>query len=190
MNYETAIKNKVSIKDKVAIIGAGGIGFDVAEMLVNDHESDDGSGNGWYANWGIDKNLENRGGIVKEVVRKKPKRSIYLLQRKDEKLGRKLARTTGWIRRLTLRYAQVKMLSDVRYEKIDDAGLHINHGGKKITLAVDHVIICAGQVSQNELYNQLRALGQPVHIIGGASKAAELDAEAAIREGLELAYRF
>lgn len=190
MDYETVIKNKASIKDKVAIIGAGGIGFDVAEMLVSDHESDDGSGNVWYANWGIDKKFENRGGIVKEIVRKKPKRLVYLLQRKDEKLGRKLARTTGWIRRLTLRHAQVEMLSDVRYEKIDDAGLHIIHSGKKITLAVDHVIICAGQVSQNELYNQLRALGQPVHIIGGASKAAELDAETAIREGLELAYRF
>lgn len=190
MDYETVIKNKATIKDKVAIIGAGGIGFDVAEMLVNDRENDDGSGNVWYTNWGIDKNFENRGGIVKEIVRKKPKRSVYLLQRKDEKLGRKLARTTGWIRRLTLRYAQVEMLSDVRYEKIDDAGLHIIHGGKKITLAVDHVIICAGQVSQNELYNQLRALGQAVHIIGGASKAAELDAETAIREGLELAYRF
>ncbi len=190
MDYETAIKNKATLKDKVAIIGAGGIGFDVAEMLVSQHESENGSGDNWYANWGIDKDFENRGGIVKEIVRQKPKRSVYLLQRKDEKLGKNLARTTGWIRRLTLRYAQVEMLSDVHYERIDDAGLHINHGGKKLTLAVDHVIICAGQVSQNELYNQLRALGQPVHLIGGASKAAELDAETAIREGLELAYGF
>lgn len=194
MDYETAIKNKTTLKDKVAIIGAGGIGFDVAEMLVADHGSDnkssDGSASDWYANWGIDKHFENRGGIVKEIVRQKSRRSVYLLQRKDEKVGKNLARTTGWIRRLTLRHAQVKMLSDVHYEKIDDAGLHIIHGGKKITLAVDHVIICAGQTSQNELYDQLRALGQPVHIIGGASKAAELDAETAIRKGLELAYRF
>lgn len=194
MDYETAIKNKTTLKDKVAIIGAGGIGFDVAEMLVADHGSDNKSGDGsasdWYANWGIDKHFENRGGIVKEIVRQKSRRSVYLLQRKDEKVGKNLARTTGWIRRLTLRHAQVKMLSDVHYEKIDDAGLHIIHGGKKITLAVDHVIICAGQTSQNELYDQLRALGQPVHIIGGASKAAELDAETAIRKGLELAYRF
>ena len=186
MDYETAIKNKSTIKDKVAIVGAGGIGFDVAEMIVSDEEQ----GNDWYENWGVDKGFENRGGVVKEVVRKKHKRSVYLLQRKDEKLGKNLARTTGWIRRLTLRHADVKMLSNVRYEKIDDAGLHITHEDKRITLAVDHVIICVGQESRNGLYNKLRAIGQPVHIIGGAKKAAELDAETAIREGLELAYHF
>ncbi len=184
MDYEAAIKNIREIKQKVAIIGAGGIGFDVAELLINDESND------WYKNWGIDKTFESKGGLLAAPVQRKTKREVYLLQRKKQKLGKNLARTTGWIRRLTLRQAGVKMMSDVRYEKIDDAGLHILHEGKKLTLAVDHVIICAGQESQNTLYNQLRELGQPVHIIGGARKAAELDAEAAIREGMELAYGF
>ena len=184
MNYESAIKSINDIKQKVAIIGAGGIGFDVAELLVSD------AGNDWYKTWGIDKNFENRGGLLADVVQPKIKREVYLLQRKKQKLGKNLARTTGWIRRLTLKQAGVEMMSDVNYEKIDDAGLHIVHEGKKLTLAVDHVIVCAGQESQDGLYNQLRELGQPVHIIGGARKAAELDAEAAIREGMELAYEF
>jgi 2,4-dienoyl-CoA reductase (NADPH2) len=184
MDYETAINNIGNIKQKVAIIGAGGIGFDVAELLVNDE------GNDWFKNWGIDKTFKNNGGLLAEPIQPETKRDVYLLQRKKQKLGENLARTTGWIRRLTLRQAGVKMMSDVRYEKIDDAGLHILHEGKKVTLAVDHVIVCAGQESQNSLYNQLRELGQPVHIIGGAKKAAELDAETAIREGMELAYDF
>ena len=119
-----------------------------------------------------------------------PARAVYLLQRKDEKLGKNLARTTGWIRRLTLRRAGVKMLSDLSYEKIDDFGLHIIHRGVSETLAVDHVIICAGQESEDYLYKKLREIGQPVHVIGGAKKAAELDAETAIREGMVLAYKF
>ena len=184
MDYESAIKNIREIKQKVAIIGAGGIGFDVAELLVNNEDND------WYKIWGIDEAFENKGGLLVAPAQHKAKREVYLLQRKKQKLGKNLARTTGWIRRLTLRQAGVNMMSDIRYEKIDDAGLHILHKGKKVTLAVDHVIICAGQESQDDLYNQLRELGQPVHIIGGARKAAELDAEAAIREGMELAYKF
>jgi 2,4-dienoyl-CoA reductase (NADPH2) len=188
MDYETAIKNKTTIKDKVAIIGAGGIGFDVAEMLVHDHAADDAEG--WYRQWGIDKQYANRGGVLNEEAGLKARREVYLLQRKDEKPGSKLARSTGWIRRLTLRKAGVKMMTGVHYEKIDDFGLHIEHDGKKQVLAVDHVIICAGQESENSLFKQLNMIGQPVHIIGGASKAAELDAETAIREGMMLAYSF
>jgi 2,4-dienoyl-CoA reductase (NADPH2) len=188
MDYETAINNEHSIKDRVAIIGAGGIGFDVAEMLIKpkkEEKKDD-----WFESWGIDKHYNNRGGILDEALSSGARRVVYLLQRKNEKLGKKLARTTGWIRRLTLRKAGVKMLSDLTYEKIDDYGLHINHKGKKETLAVDHVIVCAGQESENSLYKQLSDIGQPVHIIGGAKKAAELDAETAIREGMILAYKF
>lgn len=188
MDYETAIKNKASLKNKVAIIGAGGIGFDVAEMLI----SKDGkscSRENWYESWGIDRLYKNRGGLLAKPVNHHSEREVYLLQRKAEKPGKNLARTTGWIRRLTLRKAGVKMLSDLVYEKIDDYGLHIVHQGKKQIIAVDHVIICAGQKSENALYEQMRDIGQPVHIIGGAKKAAELDAETAIREGLELAYR-
>ncbi|VAW50248.1 2,4-dienoyl-CoA reductase [NADPH] [hydrothermal vent metagenome] len=187
MDYETAIKNKTTIKNRVAIIGAGGIGFDVAEMLMHKKASDNDN---WFKNWGIDKKYKNRGGLLKEEVTNASERTVYLLQRKNEKPGKKLALTTGWIRRLTLRKAGVKMLSDLSYEKIDDFGLHIIHKGKKETLAVDHVIICAGQESKNSLYQRLSDVGQPVHIIGGAKKAAELDAETAIREGMVLAYEF
>ena len=188
MDYEAAIMSKATIKDKVAIIGAGGIGFDVAEMLVHDDAEDEADG--WYKSWGIDRQYANRGGVLNEEVRNKAKREVYLLQRKDEKPGSKLARSTGWIRRLILRKAGVKMFTGVSYEKIDDFGLHIEHGGKKQTLAVDHVILCAGQESENSLFKQLNLIGQPVHIIGGANKAAELDAETAIREGMMLAYSF
>ncbi|MFV9615397.1 MAG: FAD-dependent oxidoreductase [Gammaproteobacteria bacterium] len=189
MDYETAINNKSTIKDKVAIIGAGGIGFDVAEMLIANDEKN-ARDDEWYEQWGIDKQFRNRGGLLNDKVNQKVRRSVYLLQRKDEKPGKNLARTTGWIRRLTLRRAGVKMLSDLSYEKIDDFGLHIVHQGKNKTLAVDHVIVCAGQKSETSLYNQLNDIAYPVHVIGGAKKAAELDAETAIREGMELAYRF
>lgn len=194
MDYETAIKNKSTIKDKVAVIGAGGIGFDVAEMLVAEKEGEQN----WYARWKIDKTYQHRGGVISGALSSEDEavnavdetgRVVYLLQRKDEKLGKHLARTTGWIRRLSLRRAGVKMMQGVTYEKIDDSGLHILTQGKSVTIAVDHVIICAGQKSENKIYQQLKAIGQPVHLIGGAKKATELDAETAIREGLDLAYK-
>ena len=185
MDYETAINNKSTLKDKIAIIGAGGIGFDVAEMLMAKNEIND-----WYERWNIDKTFQQRGGVHGDATDNvESGREIYLLQRKDEKLGKNLARTTGWIKRLSLRKAGVNMISNVSYKNIDDAGLHIMSEGKEITLAVDHVVICAGQKSEDELYKQLGSLGQVVHVIGGAKKAAELDAETAIKEGLELAYR-
>ena len=173
----------------MAIIGAGGLGFDIAEMLVTDDESKDG----WYRKWGIDTRYQNRGGLldvdIAQTVDSQHDRTIYLLQRKPSKPGSNLARTTGWIRRLSLRKAGVMMLSDVSYEKIDDFGLHIRHHGEARTLAVDHVIVCAGQESEDALFRQLSKIGQPTHIIGGAKKASELDAETAIRQGMELAYR-
>ena len=189
IDYETAIKNKSAIKDRVAIIGAGGIGFDVAEMLISDDEKNTREDK-WYELWGVDKQYKNRGGLLNDKVSHEARRTVYLLQRKDEKPGKNLARTTGWIRRLTLRKAGVKMLSDLSYEKIDDFGLHIMHQGENETLDVDNIIVCAGQQSETALYNQLNDIGQPVFVIGGAKKAAELDAETAIREGMELAYRF
>lgn len=195
MDYEEAIVNRSTIKNRVAIIGAGGIGFDVAEMLVTDSESN----HDWYEKWKIDKTYQHRGGVMSNAEDSESEiinsvadsgRVVYLLQRKNEKPGKNLARTTGWIRRLSLRRAGVKMMSGVTYEKIDDYGLHISNQDGNTTLAVDHVIICAGQKSENSLYQKMKAIGQPVHIIGGAKKAAELDAETAIREGLELAYSF
>ncbi len=188
MDYETAIKNKTSIRQKVAIIGAGGIGFDVAEMLLTQNERNNNSD--WYKKWGIDKTFKHRGGVQDIEQAAENHNTIYLLQRKDEKPGKHLATTTGWIRRLTLRRGGVKMMSGVSYEKIDDYGLHIVVKGEKVTLAVDHVIVCAGQLPENTLYDQLRDIGHPVHLIGGAKKASELDAETAIRDGMELAYSF
>ena len=189
MDYETAIKNKNTLKNNVAIIGAGGIGFDVAEMLIAPAKANEKAFD-WYKLWGIDKQYQHRGGLLDNDVNYPAERSVYLLQRKNEKIGKNLARTTGWIRRLTLRKAGVTMLSDLSYKKIDDFGLHITHQGVDETLAVDHVIICAGQTSENSLYKRLHEIGQPVHVIGGAKKAAELDAESAIRDGMILAYRF
>lgn len=189
MDYESAIKDRSAIKNRVAIIGAGGIGFDVAEMLVTDSDSK----RDWYQKWRIDTAYQHRGGVMSEAETVDPVadsgRVVYLLQRKNEKPGKNLARTTGWIKRLSLRRAGVKMISGVTYEKIDDYGLHISTKDGSATLAVDHVIICAGQTSENSLYQHLRAIGQPVHIIGGAKKAAELDAESAIKDGLVLAYQ-
>ena len=188
MDYETAIMNKKTIKDRVAIIGAGGIGFDIAEMLIDKQSGSIGAD--WFKRWGIDTSYRNRGGLLDHEMSSGSQRVVYLLQRKDEKPGKNLARTTGWIRRLSLRKAGVKMMSDLSYERIDDFGLHITRDGKEETLAVDHVIVCAGQVSEKGLYQRLNDVGQPVHIIGGAKKAAELDAETAIREGMILAYKF
>jgi len=188
MDYETAIRNGEAIKQKVAIIGAGGIGFDVAEMLISPGKGEADYADTWYESWGIDRQFRNRGGLLKQAVPHHSGRTVYLLQRKNEKPGKNLARTTGWIRRLSLRQAGVKMLSAVSYEKIDDNGLHIIHRGKQEVLAVDHIIVCAGQESNNNLYKQLENSGRRVHLIGGAKKAAELNAETAIREGMELAY--
>ena len=186
MNYEDAIRGRHEIGRHVAIIGAGGIGFDVAEMLLHDEGE---TVKDWYRFWGVDTGYQNRGGVLPGVEQTRPKRTVYLLQRKHEKPGSGLARTTGWIRRLSLRRLGVEMFSGVEYESIDDFGLHIKHQGRSRALAVDQVIICAGQESDDELYTRLRRIGQPVHVIGGARKAMELDAESAIREGLELAYR-
>lgn len=190
MDYVTAIKNKSTIKQKVAIIGAGGIGFDIAEMLITAEVTEKGRAyaDNWYEKWGVDKQYKNRGGLLKGAVEHNTELTIYLLQRKNEKPGKNLARTTGWIRRLSLRHAGVKMLSNITYEKIDDSGLHIVNQGEKQRLAVDQIIICTGQESENSLYAQMQKSGKPVFIIGGAKKAAELDAETAIRDGLVLAY--
>jgi 2,4-dienoyl-CoA reductase (NADPH2) len=166
----------------VAIIGAGGIGFDVATFLTHDSEQD------YFAEWGIDRTLTERGGLTPRERVTSP-RKVYLLQRKESKLGATLGKTTGWIHRTGLKTRGVVMRNGVTYECIDDAGLHIRAEGRSELLPVDHVIICAGQDSVNALATELAPSGRPVHVIGGALLAAELDAERAIREGTELATR-
>ena len=181
MNYEDAICGKKDPGQKVAIIGAGGIGFDVAEKLLNFS-----SQYNWYQHWGIDCEYKNAGGLLTQPVEDHSQRRIYLLQRKNEKPGKNLGKTTGWVHRLSLKKAGVEMLAGVQYKKIDDAGLHLLHQGKDKLLAVDTVVLCAGQVSERSLYEQLKTGGRTVYVIGGACEAIELNAERAIRQGMEL----
>jgi len=167
----------------VAIIGAGGIGFDVATFLTHDHGQD------YFAEWGIDRTLTERGGLRAREPIAAPRR-VFLLQRKETKLGATLGKTTGWIHRAALKTRGVVMRNGVSYERIDDAGLHIRTAEKGAeVLAVEHVVICAGQESVNALAAELAPTGKAVHVIGGALLAAELDAERAIRQGTELAAR-
>jgi 2,4-dienoyl-CoA reductase (NADPH2) len=185
LNYIDVLRDKKSVGKKVAVIGAGGIGFDVSEYLVEKHSLTTESEK-WLKNWGIDKNYENPGALIPCQI-EPPEREVYLLQRKASKVGKNLGKTTGWIHRATLKQKQVKMLNNVSYEKIDDAGLHIKIGEDYQILDVDNVIICAGQEPLRELQSKVQSSGTPVHLIGGADVAAELDAKRAIRQGAELA---
>ena len=188
VSYTDVLTKKVMIGKKVAIIGAGGIGFDVAEFLCHDSGDPQQDIKDFLNTWGIDQQYKNRGAL-KKAKPSKPHREIFLLQRKSSKHGSGLGKTTGWIHRQTLKNAGVKMLGDLNYTKIDDAGLHIQHASGEVEiLDVDHVIICAGQNSNNDLYNHLKKeINIPLHIIGGAKKAQEIDAKRAIDEGVRLA---
>ncbi|MDE8808680.1 NADPH-dependent 2,4-dienoyl-CoA reductase [Aeromonas hydrophila] len=184
MSYLDVLRDHKPVGEKVAVIGAGGIGFDVAEYLVEG--KGDRSRDHWLKEWGIDKQLGERGGLMAPVI-DAPERQVWLLQRKESKVGDSLGKTTGWIHRTVLKNRKVEMLSGVQYLRIDDEGLHIQVGEQQQCLPVDQVIICAGQEPLKELQAGLQAAGKPVHIIGGADVAAELDAKRAIRQGAELA---
>ncbi|WP_429073906.1 FAD-dependent oxidoreductase [Aeromonas hydrophila] len=184
MSYLDVLRDHKPVGEKVAVIGAGGIGFDVAEYLVEG--KGDRSRDHWLKEWGIDKQLGERGGLIAPVI-DAPERQVWLLQRKESKVGDGLGKTTGWIHRTVLKNRKVEMLSGVQYLRIDDEGLHIQVGEQQQCLPVDQVIICAGQEPLKELQAGLQAAGKPVHIIGGADVAAELDAKRAIRQGAELA---
>ncbi|HEH9405247.1 TPA: NADPH-dependent 2,4-dienoyl-CoA reductase [Aeromonas bestiarum] len=184
LNYIDVLRDHKPVGDKVAVIGAGGIGFDVAEYLVEG--KGDRSRDHWLKEWGIDKQFGERGGLMVPEI-DAPERQIWLLQRKESKVGDGLGKTTGWIHRTVLKNRKVQMLSGVQYLRIDDEGLHIQVGEIRQCLPVDQVIICAGQEPLKELQAGLQAAGKPVHIIGGADVAAELDAKRAIRQGAELA---
>ena len=194
--YLQVIRDKEFIGKKVAIIGAGGIGFDVAVYLPEKGDAGQKSltvePDKWMANWGVDKSYQNNGALLsKEQIEKADKhthdREIYLLQRKPTKVGSGLGKTTGWIHRATLHKAGVKMMPGVTYKSITDEGLTIEINGEEQLLAVDHVIICAGQEPQRQLHQKLIDANVSVHLIGGAYVAAELDAKRAIRQAAELA---
>lgn len=189
MNYVDVLYKNKSVGAKVAIIGSGGIGFDMAEYLAHDmaHESVSLSTENYMKEWGVDMNYAQGGALAKAPQPLASPREIYLLKRSKGKHGKNLGKTTGWIHRSSLAMKEVKMLADVNYTKVDDQGLHITKGETQEILDVDHIIICAGQESLKELEAGLLAANQKVHLIGGANIAAQLDAKMAIKEASELA---
>lgn len=181
--YIDVINGNKTVGDKVAVIGAGGIGFDVCELISHSGSSGAVDRNVFAREWGIDFDNHPRGGVTGvDPVVAKTDREIWLLQRKVTPVGRGLGLTTGWTHRLSLARRGVKMLNAVEYVKIDDAGLHIRREEKTEVLHVDTIIICAGQQSERSLFDALRDSDLPVELIGGAYKAAELDAKAAIKQ--------
>jgi 2,4-dienoyl-CoA reductase (NADPH2) len=185
LSYIEVLRDHKPVGAKVAVIGAGGIGFDVSEYLV-EQESLTTNLDSWLAHWGIDKAFKTPGAITEKALHEPP-RQVFLLQRKTTKVGKGLGKTTGWIHRNSLINHKVQMMNGVSYEKIDDQGLHITIGEKAKVLDVDNIIVCAGQEPLRELQSSLEEAGMNVHIIGGADVASELDAKRAIRQGAELA---
>ncbi|QND82427.1 NADPH-dependent 2,4-dienoyl-CoA reductase [Chromobacterium vaccinii] len=188
LNYLDVLKHKKPVGKKVAIIGAGGIGFDTAEYLCHEGRSTSLDAEAFMREWGVDMTGDTAGGLAPQGPQPHPSpREVYLLQRKTSKVGEGLGKTTGWIHRESLKMKRVKMLSGVSYDLIDDAGLHITVKGESQVLPVDNVVICAGQDPLRELQQPLLDAGKPVHLIGGADVAAELDAKRAIDQGSRLA---
>ncbi|AOY88274.1 NADPH-dependent 2,4-dienoyl-CoA reductase [Marinobacter salinus] len=194
IGYLDALLERKPVGQKVAVIGAGGIGFDVSEFIVHKGTSAALDAGHFMREWGVDLSVEHRGGIqgVEPQV-PEPAREVYLLQRKASKVGKNLGKTTGWIHRTSLKNRQVQMVPGVSYRKIDDEGLHITvtpkgaEQGEDRLLPVDTIIVCAGQEPMRELQGGLEAAGVSVHLIGGADVAAELDAKRAIDQGSRLA---
>ncbi|MDX8352646.1 NADPH-dependent 2,4-dienoyl-CoA reductase [Cognatiyoonia sp. IB215182] len=190
LSYIDVLRRKATVGQSVAIVGAGGIGFDVAEFLVTD-DSPTEDLQEWLTEWGVGDPGEVRGGLRPEGPQPEaPTRQVTLLQRKSEKLGKRLGKTTGWIHRAGLQMKNVEMIGGVNYERIDADGLHISHGEARENpkvIAADTVVLCAGQVPERSLADALIEAGRNVHVIGGADVAAELDAKRAIDQGTRLA---
>ncbi|OBT32633.1 NADPH-dependent 2,4-dienoyl-CoA reductase [Vibrio splendidus] len=185
IDYQTLIREKTPVGEKVAIVGAGGIGIDVATMLTEptSHSLDD-----WLHEWGIDKNMEHPGGLYPYPDSFSDK-TVWVMQRKAGRVGKGPGKTTGWIHKRTLEKRGVNLLGGVSYNKIDDQGLHISVGKKEQVLDADSVIVCAGQVSVRPFEDMWQEFGGKLHVIGGADYAGELDAVRAIRQGVELAIK-
>jgi len=186
LGYLQVLRDGAPVGKNVAVIGAGGIGFDVSEYLTHEGKSASLVPEKFYAEWGIDNQYKDRGGIRAPEVEASP-RKVHLLQRKTSKVGDGLGKTTGWIHRTGLKAKRVNMQSGVSYDRIDDAGLHVTVEGQQHLLPVDNVIVCAGQEPLRELQQGLLDAGCKVHLIGGADVAAELDAKRAINQGTRLA---
>ncbi|MEM7036636.1 MAG: NADPH-dependent 2,4-dienoyl-CoA reductase, partial [Bacteroidota bacterium] len=187
LSYIDVLRHKKPVGERVALIGAGGIGFDVAEYLTHDEDHSTSTNiEAFMDEWGVDMEYSRPGALKKPEVAPSP-RQIYLLQRTDGKLGARLGKTTGWIHRASLRKKRVEMIGGVQYDRISDRGLHILVDGKPDVLEVDNIVVCAGQVVLRELAAPLEEAGMNVHLIGGADVAAELDAKRAIDQGSRLA---
>ncbi|MDN5600821.1 MAG: FAD-dependent oxidoreductase, partial [Brachybacterium sp.] len=191
ISYADLLEGRAEAGDKVAIIGAGGIGVDVAEFLSAPRPSPTLDVRAWKRHWGVvEADEEHRGGVTTRPV-EEPRREVHLLQRKETRIGAGLGRTTGWVHRAELRHAGVIQHRGVTYRHVDEQGLHITEDEQEAVLAVDTVVVCAGQVSVDELAAEVTAARKGraprVHVIGGADVAAELDAERAIRQAVEVA---
>ncbi|MEL6746954.1 MAG: FAD-dependent oxidoreductase, partial [Pseudomonadota bacterium] len=211
VSYVDVLAGNAAVGRRVAVIGAGGIGFDVSEFLTH-APLESAEPNGVQANghapaiqvpdplpsaaeleaflseWGVTDPQDARGGLAPTGPQPElPQREIYLLQRSQGKIGAGLGKTTGWIHRSSLKMRHVRMMGGLTYELIDDQGLHVQSGDKTEVLEVDTVVICAGQEPRRDLHSDLVAAGVDTHLIGGADVAAELDAKRAIRQGTELA---
>ena len=188
LSYVDVLLHKKPVGRRVAIVGAGGIGFDVAVYITQQHKSNSLDLDGFLKEWGVDKDYEHPGGLAAVRPRlPETEREVTLLQRKPNKIGETLGKTTGWIHRVTLKQRNVAMINGVTYNRIDDRGLHITHKDTPKVLEVDTVIICAGQEPLRDLQEELENEGMPVHLIGGADLAVELDAKRAIDQGARLA---
>ena len=186
VSYVDVLSGRVEVGARAALIGAGGIGFDVAEYLTHEGPSPSLDPARWMAEWGVDPAFETRGSLARPHP-EPPAREVWLLQRSPGKPGARLGKTSGWVHRATLKAKQVKMLGGVEYLGVDDAGLRIKVDGAEHLLPVDHVVVCAGQEPRRELQADLIAAGRAPHLIGGADVAAELDAKRAIDQGSRLA---
>ncbi|CRL10984.1 2,4-dienoyl-CoA reductase [NADPH] [Phaeobacter italicus] len=191
VDYIDVLRHKAEVGKRVAVIGAGGIGFDVSEFLLHAGESATENLPLWMKEWGVADPAEHRAGLAPEGPQPEaPAREVTLLQRKAERHGKRLGKTTGWIHRATLKMKDVNFVGGVNYEKIDDEGLHVSFGEARenpTVIAADTVVLCAGQLSERTLADTLEAQGTPCHVIGGADVAAELDAKRAINQGTRLA---
>jgi 2,4-dienoyl-CoA reductase (NADPH2) len=188
VSYLDVLEGRVVCGPRVAIVGAGGIGFDVAEFLVHEGPSPALDARRWMAEWGVDPDFASRGGLASP----KPEaaaRTVWLLQRTAGRPGARLGKTTGWIHRATLKAKGVRMLGGVEYVRVGDDGFTLRIDGTEQRLLVDHVVICAGQEPRRELHAALVAAGREVHVIGGADVAVELDAKRAIAQGTTVAAR-
>ncbi|WP_327418147.1 NADPH-dependent 2,4-dienoyl-CoA reductase [Streptomyces sp. NBC_01233] len=186
VSYLDVLRDGAPVGERVAVVGAGGIGFDVAEFLTDSGEGASQDPEVYFRHWGVDTEYTGPGGLAKPE-RPAPPRRVHLLQRKATKVGAGLGTTTGWIHRAELKHRGVVSVAGAAYDRIDDEGLHITVDGEQRLVPADTVVLCTGQEPRRDLYEALRAAGVEAHLIGGADVAAELDAKRAIRQGTELA---